>query len=286
MVVTPTRRWSCRISCRRWTRTFASRADRGSSSRSRPGEVASARDRDALLLAARQLGRVLVALLGQADQLEELPHAGPDRRARHPRVLEPVGDVLRRRQVREQRVGLEDDPEVAPRSRERGDVPAGLLDAPARLRIQTRDRAQERGLSASRRPEEADELALVDVERDAVEGSEVAESLGKLPNPEECGGRGSGGDRHREGSARRSRAPAGPATTRAADPFTELRRVSGYFFGSDFEPYRFSHSARILSRLSAAHWKSFLAMCCSMFVGRNSTGWAMEGIAVIAYPSL
>ena len=284
MVVTPTRRWSCRISCRRWTRTFASRADKRLVQQEQAGRGRErARERDALLLAARQLGRVLVALLGQADQLEELPHAGPDRRARHPRVLEPVGDVLRRRQVREQRVGLEDDPEVAPRGRQRGDVPAGLLDAPARLRVQTRDRAQERGLPASGRPEEADELALVDVERDAVECRELTELLRELADAEERGGRGGGGDRHREGSVAASARSGGAGRhgggrplhgTAARLPVTSSARTSRRTA---------SPTLRGCGRdWSAAHWKSFFAMCWVMLAGRCSTGLAIEGIAVTA----
>src|SRR5436309_5197948 len=58
-----------------------------------------------------------------------------------------------------------------------------------------------------------------------------------------------------------------------------------YFF-SDLAPYRFSHSARIPARLVAAHWKSFLAMCSSMFAGRNSIGLASLLMATTAYPSL
>ena len=37
-----------------------------------------------------------------------------------------------------------------------------------------------RGLAAARGPEEADELALGDVERDVAEGGEVAEALGEV----------------------------------------------------------------------------------------------------------
>ena len=88
-----------------------------------------ARERDALLLSSRQLGRILVALLRQADHLEELAHPGPDLRPRRARVLETVGDVLRGGEVGEQRVGLEDDPEVSPGGREHRDVAARLLDA-------------------------------------------------------------------------------------------------------------------------------------------------------------
>ena len=46
------------------------------------------------------------------------------------------------------------------------------------LHLEAGDHAQQRGLAAARRTEEADELALLDVERDVVERREGAEALG------------------------------------------------------------------------------------------------------------
>ena len=79
MVVMPSRRCSVLISSRRRTRTRASSADSGSSSSSSEGEDASARAKcHALLLPARQLNGIFAALLGQADQRQQLGHAGRD----------------------------------------------------------------------------------------------------------------------------------------------------------------------------------------------------------------
>ena len=54
------------------------------------------------------------------------------------------------------------------------------LDAAAILQIEAGDGAQQSGLAAARRAEEADELAAMDVEIDAAQGLEGAEALGEL----------------------------------------------------------------------------------------------------------
>ena len=68
--------------------------------------------------------------------------------------------------------------------RQRRDVAALLADRARGLRIEAGDGAQQGGLAAARGPEEADELALGDVERDVAEGGEVAEALGEVADLE------------------------------------------------------------------------------------------------------
>jgi len=150
-----------------------------------------ARQRDPLLLAAGELGGVLVAVRGQTHQLEQLVDALDDLAARRARVLETVGDVPGGGQVREERVGLKDDADVA----------AVLLDAARGLDVEPGDRPEQGGLAAPGRAEEANELALDDLERDVVEGGEGAELLAE-----------------------------------AADPEIRRRYPSPYFLGSDFAP--------------------------------------------------
>jgi hypothetical protein len=53
-----------------------------------------------------------------------------------------------------------------------------LHDAPGALGLQAGDDAQQRGLAAARRAEEADELALADRQVDVAQGDESAEVLG------------------------------------------------------------------------------------------------------------
>ena len=50
------------------------------------------------------------------------------------------------------------------------------------LRLQAGDHAQQRGLAAARGAEEADELALLHLQRDVVERGEGAEALGHRPD--------------------------------------------------------------------------------------------------------
>jgi hypothetical protein len=86
--------------------------------------------------------------------------------ARHLAVDQAIGHVVGHRQVGEQRVRLEHDAVVALRRRQPRDVAPRLFDAPGGLRLQARDDAQQRGLAAARRAQEADELALVDLQVD------------------------------------------------------------------------------------------------------------------------
>jgi hypothetical protein len=53
-----------------------------------------------------------------------------------------------------------------------------LHDAAGALRLEAGDDAQQRGLAAARRAQQADELALVDREADVAKRDEAAEVLG------------------------------------------------------------------------------------------------------------
>src|SRR6185312_4766474 len=101
-----------------------------------------------------------------------------------PGALEAEGDVVPDRQVREQRVVLEDGVDVALVGRQPRDVGAGELDEARRRLLEAADHAQGRRLAAARWPEEAEELALLDVEIDVVDGVRVAIHLGDLHHPD------------------------------------------------------------------------------------------------------
>ena len=124
-------------------------------------------------------------MLGQADEREQFGNTRIERGTSCPAVDEAVADIRRHRQVREQRVGLEHDAEVARGRRQVRHVAPADLDHAFVLRVEARDRAQQRGLAAARGPEEADELALVDVERDVLQGGELAEMLVQVADAEE-----------------------------------------------------------------------------------------------------
>jgi hypothetical protein len=82
IVVTPSLRCKERISWRKGTRTIASSAGQRLVEQQQAGRGGErARQRDALLLAARQLGRELRAAARQADQLQQLVDARASARA-------------------------------------------------------------------------------------------------------------------------------------------------------------------------------------------------------------
>src|SRR3546814_617140 len=83
-------------------------------------------ERDALLLAARELRRVLAALVGKADEVEQLADPRGNFRFGAATVLQPEGDVALDGEIREQGVGLEHDAEVELGDRQGRNVPPGL----------------------------------------------------------------------------------------------------------------------------------------------------------------
>ena len=186
MVVTPSRRCSALISSRR--RSAHARIERGERlvEQQQAGRGRKrARERDALLLAAGKLHRIFGALLGQADQREQFGDARVDRGAAGAAIDQAVADIGRDGEVGKQRVGLEHDAEVARGRRQVRHVAPADLDHALVLRVEARDRAQQRGLAAAGRPEEADELALVDVERDVLQRGELAEMLVQVADAQE-----------------------------------------------------------------------------------------------------
>ena len=101
----------------------------------------------------------------------------PIRVLRQPPRLEPIGDVLRDRHVREQRVVLEHDAGAAARRRQMVDRFAVEQHAAFALRDEAGDDAQQRRLAAAARPEQRDELAAGKVELDAVDRGDIAEAM-------------------------------------------------------------------------------------------------------------
>src|SRR4029077_4808522 len=65
-------------------------------------------ERDALLLAARELPRLPAAEPREPDQVEHLLDPGPELRTGRALAAKPEGDVLEDREMREERVALED----------------------------------------------------------------------------------------------------------------------------------------------------------------------------------
>ena len=133
------------------------------------------RDRDPLLLAAREARRVLGRLVGQADAAR----AGRGRARGPPPVATPrtltgaIGQVVEHRAVREQVERLEDHPQPAAqavdRRARRRDLVVAQEDPPRGGPLQQVEAAQQRRLARPGGADDAHHLALGDVQVDALQ---------------------------------------------------------------------------------------------------------------------
>ena len=128
-------------------------------------------ERDALLLAARELADAPVLEAGEPDERECVAGARRRSSAAASRCMRsPKRDVAQHVAVGEQRVVLEHEPEArdgAGGTRARSSPSHATT--PARVGLEPGDRAQQRALAAAARTEDADDLAVGDVEVDAVD---------------------------------------------------------------------------------------------------------------------
>ena len=137
-----------------------------------------ARERDALLHAARELRRLGLLAAREPHQLERLGRLAPALGLVHLALLQAVGDVVEHRHVREQRVLLEDRVDVALVRRDADGRAAADLDLARRRLVEAGDHAQRRGLPAARRAEQREELPGTHLEVDVVDRDQVPECLG------------------------------------------------------------------------------------------------------------
>src|SRR5262249_49942976 len=124
---------------------------------------------DALLHAAGQLMRVPLAGVPEADEVEQLP----DPRAAHAALVladpEAELDILLRRHVREEAVRLEHHAHIAAVGRKARDVLAVDDDRAGVGAVEAGDEPERRRLPASGRPEQRQELSLLERDVDAVQ---------------------------------------------------------------------------------------------------------------------
>ena len=145
--------------------------------------------RHALLLAARKLTGLACFEARQRHLSQRRRDPSLDLRLRHLAHAQAEGHILRHRPVREQRIGLEHHSHVPPVHRQVGDVAAADMDAARVGVLEARDHAQARRLAAARRPQQREELAGGDVERDGIDGHDAAvERLGHLVQLDGGGG--------------------------------------------------------------------------------------------------
>ncbi len=149
-------------------------------------------DRDALLLAAGEPVGVLVALVGEAEALEQRGRLRIGLASRLPeRLAGRQGHVLEHGHVREEVERLEHDPDPPPQRVDvdvaGGDLRAADPDPPGLDRLEQVDAAQKRRLAGARRTDQADDLVLADVEVDPAQHLELAERLVHALDPKHRG---------------------------------------------------------------------------------------------------
>ena len=179
------------------------------------------RDGDALLLPARQLRGELVGLLGDAHPVEQLHRQLVRLVLGHvPHLLRAERDVAHHRQVREEVELLEDHPHFRADGLHDADVLVELgpvdHDAPGIVLLQPVEAADERRFARAGRPQDDDDLVLLDGQRDLVERLEVAEPLR---------------DALGDDDVRRAHQPAGAAVLVAGHGRVRGRSACGGFSG-------------------------------------------------------
>ncbi len=127
-----------------------------------------ARDLHALLHAARELEREFCGMIGEADDAEQPAHLGRALGTRSAARLEREQDVARHRAPGQQRTAV-----VLEHDRELGGGPLDRASLEARFAFvradQARRHAQQRGLPAARRADQANEFLGRDIEADGIE---------------------------------------------------------------------------------------------------------------------
>jgi hypothetical protein len=130
--------------------------------------------RDALSLPTRKLGRLSIEQFVECEERADLPDPLGDDVLRHLALLQPEREVLQDRLMRVQRVALEHHRDVAILWRDT--VHDGIPDhhgARGRF-VQSRDHPQRRGLAATRRADQDDELPVLDEQRQVVDRRRAA----------------------------------------------------------------------------------------------------------------
>ena len=139
-----------------------------------------ARHGEALLLAARELGRIPLREAAELDHVERPAHPVPDLGARLPADPQGKSDIVEHVHMRPDGVGLEDHADAAPVGRNGGAGPGVEQlrpverdDTGARP-LEPGDASQRRRLAAARRAEQREGLAGGDRERHVVDGGHAA----------------------------------------------------------------------------------------------------------------
>ena len=153
----------------------------------------AARQRDALLLPAREAPRRPFGECFQADEVERLHDAGFDLWLGDLAHAQAIGDVVEHVEVREEAVGLEDGRRGALVGRQEGDIHAADADLATGGQFEAADHAQHRRLAAARRPEQGHQFTTADLQLCFAHGMHIGLGL-RVPE-----GLGHFLERHRNG---------------------------------------------------------------------------------------
>ncbi len=129
--------------------------------------------RHALALAAGQLPRLALEHGAEFENARGFLDAGLDLGLRHAAVAQAVGHVVVDAHMRVERVVLEHHRDVAVGRLDLVDDTPADIDLAAGDGLQACDHAQQRGLAAAGRTDQHTELAVADVEIDALDGFEA-----------------------------------------------------------------------------------------------------------------
>ena len=163
-------------------RSLASRAPSGSSSSSTFGSSTSARASATRCCWPPDSWRGLrPASSAELDELERLVDPPPGVRLVERVYLRPKATLSRHGEEREQRVGLEDRVDRPLVRWHRREVAAVEQDLAGVGVLEPGDHPQRRGLAAAGRPEQREELAGLDLEVEAVDGTDVVVVLDETP---------------------------------------------------------------------------------------------------------
>ena len=143
-------------------------------------------ERHALLLAARKLGRAALQQLVDLNEGGGLLGAPARLRLGHLLELEREHEVLQHAHMRIERVGLEDDPDVAVARLDLVDQGAVEQHLAAARQIDAGEHQQAGRLTAARWAEQGDELAVLDHQVHARDHHHVAEALLEVAELDAC----------------------------------------------------------------------------------------------------
>ena len=115
--------------------------------------------------------------MAELDEVERFLHPRVPLRLRHAVDLEPVGDVVCHRHMREHGIGLEHHIHGAAVRRDFAHVLAVNIDVALGRHFEAGEHAQQGRLAAARRPEQREELAWLDVEADIVHADRLTPPL-------------------------------------------------------------------------------------------------------------